>query len=166
MGGVGSGGRRPGVGRKPLTEAERAARGSKKRGAARVLTHPSSPAGPPAAPPLPTLDETDAPNDLQTDERLVWLKLAPHAMANGTLTPATELAFAMLCRNIVLLKAMYEAPLARGTADHRGLIQRVDAELLRFNLSPCGKPMADAAGAGEQKPVSPLDRFLKKSRGA
>src|SRR3990167_5947302 len=162
MGGVGSGGRRPGAGAKRRSAADPAVTGTRSRVSvpARVLSHPSVPAAP-VAPALPVIDEADAPDDLTRDERLVWLELAPHAMANGTLVPATSLAFRLLCRNIVLERTASQAPLARGTADHRGLIQRVDAELLRFNLAPCGKLMAGAVPAAPAAPVNPLDRVLK-----
>jgi hypothetical protein len=46
-----------------------------------------------------------------------------------------------------------------GGANHRGMIQRVDAELARFCLSPFGKPMYAAPAAT----VTPLDRFTKKA---
>lgn len=141
------GGRRPGAGRKPKSEAERALDGNANhRG--RVLPHPA--ASTYVAPPHPpTLDEADAPNDLSFDERAVWLELAPHAIANGTLTDATALGFKILCRNVVLERRYATSVNDQGTGNHRGMIQRVDAELLRFNLAPCGKPME---GAGQRKP--------------
>jgi hypothetical protein len=43
------------------------------------------------------------------------------------------------------------------------MIQRVDAELLRFSLSPCGK--AIYAEPEKQAPVNPLDKFLNRKRG-
>lgn len=135
------GGRRPGAGRKPKSAAERALDGNAgHRG--RVLTHPTASTYVPPPPP-PVLDEADAPNDLSFDERTVWLELAPHAIANGTLTDATALSFRILCRNIVLERAFASSVNDKGSANHRGMLQRVDAELLRFNLSPCGKPVAE-----------------------
>lgn len=147
MGGVGSGGRRPGAGRKPKSAEARALDGNaRQRG--KVLQHPNAAEPPPPA--LPKLDEADAPNDFNHEERCVWLELAPFAMKNGTLTPATALGFRMLCRNIVLERAYATSVMDRGGANHRGLIQRIDSELLRFNLAPCGKPVA---GAEPQKPA-------------
>jgi hypothetical protein len=143
MGGVGSGGRRPGAGRKPKSAELRVLDGNashRKRKAADVVQHPSAPTEPPP-PALPKLDEADAPNELDFEERAVWLELAPHAIANGTLTTATALGFRMLCRNVALEKQYARSVNDRGTANHRGLIQRIDAELLRFNLAPCGKPV-------------------------
>lgn len=142
------GGRRPGAGRKPKSEAERALDGNANH-KGRVLTHPaaSTYVVPPA---LPALDESDCPNDLSFDERKVWLELAPHAIANGTLTDATALSFRLLCRNVVLERAFANSVNDKGSANHRGILQRVDAELLRFNLSPCGKPMVEPVS----KPVA------------
>ncbi len=148
MGGKGSGGRRPGAGRKKKTAAERFVDGNAgHRG--RVLTHPSAP-----EPPAPAaIDEFDVPDDLTVDERNVWLSLAPHAFKNRTLTKATALAFKVLCRNIVLERRFGVSVMDAGSASHRGLIQRVDAELEAFGLRPvAGKPMADAMPAEESKP--------------
>lgn len=162
---MGWGGARPGAGRKPKSDAEKAVTGSRRvktaPESARVLSHPSVPSGPVAAP-LPKVSEEDAPDDLTIEERHVWLKLAPHALAAGTLTPATDMAFSLFCRNIVLERTMSAAPLAVGTANHRGIIQRVQADAAAFCVRPNGKSMAGAAPAAE-KPVSPLNRFLKKA---
>jgi hypothetical protein len=124
---------------------------------ATVLAHPSA-----VAPEPVEIEEFDAPNDLTMDERHVWMELAPHAFKSRTLTKASSLAFRMLCRNVVLEKMYATSVTDRGGASHRGLIQRVDAELLAFGLAPCGKPMADATPA-KQAPVNPLERFLTRT---
>jgi hypothetical protein len=156
MGGVGSGGRRPGAGRKPKSADLRALDGNAGR-RGKVVTHPSVPPSSTLVPPppaLPKLDEADAPDDLNADERKVWLELAPHAIANRTLTPATSLGFRMLCRNVAMERQYSQSVRDRGGANHRGLIQRIDAELLRFNLAPCGKPVAAPESA--KPPVDPM----------
>lgn len=166
----GWGGRRPGSGAKrrksdaqmEITGSPRRRRSSEPAG--RVLHHPS--AASPKAPELPKVDETDCPNELDVEGRKVWIELAPHAYAAGTLTPATRYAFTLLCQNIVMERAMRQAPLAIGTANHRGIIQRIDAELLAFNIRPCGKPMADGGVGTHVKPVNPLDRFRLKASGS
>lgn len=135
----GHGGGRPGSGRKPKSAVARSLDGGASH-KAKVLPHPSSPAEPPA-PVLPQLDESDCPNELSHDERQVWLELAPHAKLARTLTEATSLGFRMLCKNIALSNRYYASVLDSGGPNHRGLIQRIDAELLRFNLAPCGKPI-------------------------
>jgi hypothetical protein len=150
------GGKRPGAGRKPKSDVVRAIDGTRDRRPGRILPHPSAP----ESGPVP-IEEFDAPDDLTFDERKVWLELAPFAFANRTLTRATSFSFRLLCRNIVLEQAL-RAAAYRGGSDHRGLIQRVDAELLRFNLSPCGKALYDAAPA---KIENPLDRFRNRKRG-
>lgn len=148
---MGWGGRRPGAGAKPKRTRQHDS-------GATVLAHPSSA----AADPLPEITEFDAPNDLSVDERNVWVELAPHAFRARTLTPASSFAFRLLCRNIVLERQFAGSVQDKGSASHRGLIQRVDTELLAFNLAPCGKPMADAAPA-KQAPSNPLERFLTRS---
>jgi len=121
-----------------------------------VLTHPSGGHVPTVA----SIDEFDAPNDLTTAERNVWLELAPFAFGNRTLTRATSLAFRLLCRNVVLERALATSVEDRGGANHRGLIQRVDAELSAFNLRPFGKAIYQTEP--ESAPVNPLEKFLKR----
>lgn len=151
MGGVGSGGRRPGAGRKPKSAELRALDGNAAK-RARIIQHPNATEPPP--PPERKLDESDAPNDLTHEERQVWLELAPHAIKSGTLTMATSLGFRMLCRNVALERTYAASVMDRGGANHRGLIQRIDAELLRFNLAPCGKAMPNPEA--QKPPVDPV----------
>ncbi len=151
MGGVGSGGRRPGAGRKPKSAAAIALGGNAGR-RRKVVRHPSAVIPEPAA---VSVEAFDAPDELTTDERNVWLQLAPHAFANGTLTKATMYAFCLLCRNIVLERRYASSVQEAGGANHRGVIQRVDAELLRFSLAPCGKPLQAAAA----QPEDPFAEF-------
>ena len=142
MGGKGSGGLRPGAGRKSKRLAEKVLHGTallRERKAA-----------------VPEVDEFDAPDDLTRDERLVWLRLAPHAFKARTLTAATEYQFVMLCRNIVLERVIAADAEQVGGANHRGIIQRIDAELLRFCLSPIGKPLIEDAPKVED-PFSEFD---------
>src|SRR5262245_20263299 len=118
--GGGSGGKRPGAGRPP--------------GRGRRLEFRS-----PAAPSLPadavvTVDEEHAPDYLSVDERNVWLRLGPLAIEKGTLTKGTAYAFELLCRNIVLERRYAASVTESGGSSHRGMIQRVDAELGDFGL--------------------------------
>lgn len=150
------GGRRPGAGRKPKSAREHAVTGDAGR-RGRVLQLP-------AAAPIDTapaaVDEFDAPNDLTLEERLVWVSLAPHAFAARTLNKATAYAFKMLCRDILLENEQRQGA-EKGTANHRGVRQRIAAELLAFNLRPCGKAME--VPADEQSVLaSPLQRFIKR----
>lgn len=156
MGGKGSGGSRVGAGRRRKSAVERALDGGAGHRPGRVLQHPRSAvdpdsgqsvATPPAA--LPVVDESDAPNDLTVEEREVWLKLAPLALANGTLTTDTAFQFMRMCRNIALESRYAKSVQDAGGANHRGLIQRVDTELLGFGLAgtgrkpPAAKPAVD-----------------------
>ena len=80
------------------------------------------------------------PKELDADGLAVWRELAPHALDQRTLTPATALAFGWLCRTIVLERKLAAAPLAVAGPDHRGMMQRMEAGLARFRLTPDGKP--------------------------
>lgn len=157
------GGRRPGAGRKKKDPALRAIDG----GAAKGNLGPSVVR-------LPTtnsdqvpegFEEFDAPDALTIEQRKVWVQLAPFAFANRTLTRGTALAFERLCKHIVLERSL-EAGELSGGSDHRGMIQRVDAGLLRFNLSPCGKALWERAPVAPTAPSgpagNPLARFLKR----
>lgn len=150
MGGKGSGGARPGAGRKSKRDRERWLHGSRGRSTA-------------AKAPPPVVDHQDVPTDLglTTEERLVWLRLAPEAMTLGTLTPATEYQFGLLCQNIVLERELRRDLEQRGGSNHRGIIQRIDAELLRFCLAPMGKPIVE-----EKKPEDPFAEFDAPPAGA
>lgn len=143
----GHGGGRAGAGRKPKSAEEKRLGGhAGHRGTrGRVIDHPSSASVEPL-PPI-VVEEFDAPDDLTIDERHVWLELAPHAFAALTLTKGTSLGFRLMCRNIVLERRFAASVMDAGGASHRGLIQRVDAELLRFGLAPCGKPIVTAVKA-------------------
>ena len=143
MGGKGSGGRRPRAGRPRKTEAEHFVTGDAGR-RGRVLTHPNAGGGLPAP---PVVEEFDAPDELTTDERLVWMKLAPFAFQNGTLTPASSVAFVLLCQNIVRERKYGQSLMECGTANHRGLIQKVEGGLDAFDLRPKGRAMPAVASA-------------------
>lgn len=147
------GGRRPGAGAKPKSARDRAISGvPAHRG--RVLAHL------PAAAPAP-VEVFDAPADLLPAERVIWVALAPFACEQRTLTKATSLAFRLLCRNIVIENEMALAADARGGSDHRGMIQRVETGMLRFNVSPCGKALYEAPLTSAAS-VNPLEKFLRR----
>jgi hypothetical protein len=146
-----SGGRRPNSGPKPMSNLDKLVTGSRSN----VVAHPSSPVSQDSD--LPAIDEFDAPNDLTTDERNVWLELAPHAFAARTLTKGTAVAFKLMCRNVLLERELRASVLDRGRPAHQGMIAKLDAELQRFNLSPCGKPMFEARPAEK---VNPLKKYI------
>lgn len=161
MGGVGSGGARPGSGRKPKPKVTAWLGGNAGK---RARKAPARPEAHDAAFPL-----LPAPRDLPAAHVAVWNELAPHACAARTLTAGTAHAFRDLCARVVLLRAMAAQVDADGlmtTAvslqmDESGgglqtvekkahdllgrymtMMQRVDASLLRFRLSPMGKELA------------------------
>jgi len=151
MGGKGSGGRRVGSGKKLKSDLEHAISGTGARGV--VLPHPSSTA-------IAPVETFEPPASLRKHALQVWHELAPSAFEARTLTRATELSFVILCRNVALERSMARRKRGAGGANHRGMIQRVDAELTKFCLSPFGKPMYAAQPAAT---VNPLDRFTKKA---
>src|SRR4051812_3438506 len=106
MGGVGSGGRRAGAGRKRKDPALKALGGNAgHRG--RVLPHPSAAPSAPAATVAPprVFDEADAPNDLSMDQRRIWMELAPIAVSRGIpLSDVQALPFRMLCQHVELAR--------------------------------------------------------------
>lgn len=100
--------------------------------------------------PNPQIAELQARIDeLQTRAQalVVWLELAPRAVEARTLTPATTAAFVMLCRAVVLERALSASPMAAGGSNHRGLMHRVATWMKDFCLSPFGKPLSEATPA-------------------
>lgn len=117
----------------------------------------------PEAPPV-EVRLIPAPADLSADQAEVWNELAPHACAARTLIDGTVHAFRDLCEAIVLKRQMATAIGEDGltylkvTIDgsgqehterkanplltqHRGMMQRIEAALMRFRLSPMGKEL-------------------------
>lgn len=183
MGGRGSGGRRAGSGRKPISDLELAIGGTRAGVvvpflASSTAVAPVSAFAPPAdltRPPLlealtaalasadgETRDQLQARVDeltvLGLEAAAVWQDLAPHAFEARTLTPATTAVFVMLCRAIVRERAL--ALTEPGGPDHRGLMQRISTWTKDFALAPLGKPLyaAEAPAA-----MNPLDRFTRRA---
>lgn len=155
MGGVGSGGGRPRAGRpwtcacgvkNPPREESCQSCGKLRAAAAlrpgRVLVYPAAPATAPGVAPVDVegLDESQAPNDLTTEERLVWMEMAGLAMSRGRLLKDVQAyPFQLLCKNIALERRYSRSVMDAGSANHRGMIQVIDRELLRFGLIDIGK---------------------------
>lgn len=133
------GGARPGAGRKPKDRALAKLQGSRQRSVVRFPDRVGAVPVAPAAPPIPV--DVVCPEDLPDAAKVVWARLAPHAVAACTLTVGTADAFALLCRQVVLERSLSESRDA-GLASHRGMMQRVEAGLVRFSLAPMGKPLA------------------------
>ncbi len=139
---MGWGGKRPGAGRKRKSEQV-----NKKP--ARVLEHPL--ASRRVVETLPGVGVVTIPATLTETQAAIWAEQAPHALANGTLTPASVRAFARYCKAVAI-----EDLLVDGDTDHRGIMKQIDAFELRFMLTPDGKPVAKAEPAETQ---SKLSRF-------
>jgi hypothetical protein len=173
MGGVGSGGLRPGAGRKSKRDQDKWLGGNAGKRA---------PKTPPVA--ASTGLMMAAPVGMADAAVLVWNELAPHACAERTLTPATAAAFRQLCGRIVLLELLEKQIADDGIMtdkvtlqmDEKGgglqqvekkahdlltkcmtLMQRVDQGMLRFRLSPMGKELAPP----EKAPDDPFSEFDK-----
>lgn len=82
------------------------------------------------------------PKGLPADQAAIWARLAPHAIAARTLTPATAEAFEIGCRVMALERKVASTPGQAGRPDHRGLLMQISAFLTRFRLNPMGKEMA------------------------
>lgn len=134
------GGRRIGAGRKRKSMGEGLG--------ARVLAHPSVPTLPTTNGPI-EVEEFDAPDDLGPDDRAVWLKQAPHAFKNRTLTRATALSFERYCKVVVLERNEAKSS-GVGGSNHRGLLKQINSYELQFMLTPAGKPMLEAAPIQKQ----------------
>jgi hypothetical protein len=145
------GGKRRGAGRKPKNKT------------AKLLQHPSAQAPVPTTNGPSPIEEFDAPDDLTADERAIWLKQAPHAFANRTLTRASALAFERYCKVAVLERNEAKSS-GVSAANHRGLLKQVNAFELQFMLCPNGKAMPStdqAVGAAD-----PDDAFFGDVSGA
>lgn len=146
---MGWGGKRKGAGKKPKPKPV----GDPP---ARVLAHPSVPTTDEPSP----IEEFDAPDSLTTEERNVWLKQAPQAFAQCTLTRATAQAFERYCRMVV--QELYESrSSAANGPNHRGLRKEIAQLEKDFRLAPSGKPLFVPKAEQEQAPVSKLDRFRR-----
>jgi hypothetical protein len=163
MGGKGSGGIRIGAGRPPKDKAAKWLGGNAgKRGGEKKKPTPEP------------VELILAPADLLEDQAETWNALAPHACAARTLTSSTIAAFRDLCEAICLKRSLYDQIVRDGfvvgrsvrnedgdvvatdtkahplLAHHRGLMQRVEAGMMRFRLLPMGKPLTEAP-----KPADP-----------
>jgi hypothetical protein len=137
MGGKGSGGSGPRMGRWRSGPAKKDARAVKLGGNAGRRTISAGETQVPVA-----SSDVVRPADLDGAAAETWNALAPFALAAGTLTPATALAFAFLCRVVVEESVLRNDPEKRSGADHRGIMARMNDLLGRFGLHATGKPMA------------------------
>jgi hypothetical protein len=171
MGGRGSGGRRVGSGRKPRANGPRGlVIGPPRTPAAPIQDTIEPPAelqpsaelahlrsqlafleqGADLENPNPQIAELQGQIDAhQTTAAAlaIWHELAPSALAKHTLTPETAAAFVMLCRAVVLERALSASPATAGGSNHRGLMHRVATWMKDFCLSPFGKPLTEATSA-------------------
>jgi hypothetical protein len=126
----------------------------------------------------------EMPADLPEDQRAIWQGLAPFAVEQRTLIPATAGSFRDLCRAIVVRDGLLATIQAAGwtfikvsvdgagvehqelkkhplTVEFRGWEQRVEAGRARFKLAPIGKAIAPEA---PPKALSPLEKLQAQAR--
>ena len=159
MGGKGSGGARFISGPAPLSDEEKALRGSRTRNKSK-----SGQSGP-----TPFLDAPEGANEATKG---VWNELMPLACRARTLTDVTAPGFLELCRAVVRLRQMDARLEEEGltqikitidgagqehqevkahplVSQHRSMMQRVEAGYTRFCLTALGKPVVVEAVAEE-----------------
>lgn len=105
--------------------------------------------------PTPRLEAepVEVPDWLVADERAIWETIAPHAIAERTLTPRTAFGFGHLCRAILMMRDLEQNERERGGTNHRGMVVRVEQGLMRYRLLPDGRPVAG--------PVAVADDFAE-----
>lgn len=120
-----------------------------------------------AAPPAPPSDETRAlgepPADLPELQQAHWRSLAPLAIEQRTLVPATVPGFRELCQLLAFKEELASRVAKFGSEaalkHYTKLSPRVDAALARFKLTAFGKP---ADGAKQGKPAqNPFAQLMK-----
>lgn len=147
------GGARPGAGRKPKPKFPAVTGGGYPP--SNLAAFPQVPTTNQVAP----IEEFDAPDDLTVEERHVWLKQAPHAFRNRTLTRATAMSFERYCKVVVLERNEAKSS-GIGGANHRGLLKQINSYELQFLLTPAGRPMPQMPEVGAPaEPVSKLAKF-------
>ena len=165
MGGNGSGGARVGAGRKKKKLVDRVAAGTATRAERKEVADVKEASSSETA---AARSKSVRPPRMPREQRAIWNRLAPLAIARKTLTPSTVAAFRDLCEAIDVKAKMlkqiekdgwtYMSPLGMKAhplvGPHRGMMQRVEAGFARFKLAPMGKDMEDA----------PIEKSQKSSR--
>lgn len=164
MGGIGSGGNVT-AGRKPKDASLHRLQGTRSRQPVVTAAHG-------------VVAGAEMPVGLRGEAVTVWAELAPLAVQARTLTPITARALGDLCVAIVTRDAMAAKIAEDGLtfqkisvdgagvehveikahpliSQHRGQMQRVEAGLVRFRLSPIGKELTGPDDA----PVDPFAEF-------
>lgn len=110
----------------------------------------------------------EPPEGMTEKQATLWRQLAPHAIAQLTLTPATRAGFRELVEQLAMKQALADeidrigaAHPASGDAlrHYVKLAQRADGTLARFRLTGSGKPEAAA------KPKSSANPFAAMAAG-
>lgn len=146
------GGRRPGAGRKPKPSHMRIVQGSRSRAEQKAEVPAESAAN-------EQVEVLAVPDWLKEPDAIaLWNELAPLALDRRTLTAATRRSLASLCEKHCIAAKLAAVELG-GTA-HARMLKQINAEMLQFNLTPCGKPLFEAVTEPAKK-VSGLSRFRR-----
>ena len=135
--------------------------------------------------------QVEPPADLTERQRAVWLELAPHASAKRTLFPGSMAAFRHLCSTVALQRQIEAELEADGLTNQKvtlqmdasggglesvekkahtllskltTMMQRVDAGMVRFGLSPVGKPMVEETPLNADDPFARFERPTEHPR--
>ena len=118
----------------------------------------AAPLGPAPVTPAEAASLLEPPAGLAESAAATWRELAPHAIAQQTLVPATRQGFRELVEQLGMKQAVADAINNAGAATsgmdallrhYARLAQRLDASLARFRLTAAGRPEPSAA---QQKP--------------
>ena len=148
MGGKGSGGRRPGAGRRPSGSV-----GEWPTGAAVVL--------PVSGPSQPVVVDGIARPEMSDEVALFWDALAPLAAERGTLLPTTAYEFRVMCELAVQQRRAL-ANIESGYGAYATLTKLLEGKLRAFKLAPTGR---ETGAPAKEKPKSALDRLKEQRRG-
>ena len=116
------------------------------------------------APALPTA-ATETPGivrpDLGAEVGGFWDALAPLAIEQGTLVPATAFEFRLLCE-VAVQQQRALLNIASGYGAYSNLTKILEGKLRSFKLAPMGKELSAPA---KDKPMSALERLKQQRQG-
>jgi hypothetical protein len=99
--------------------------------------------------------------EMDADVGAFWDELAPLALEQGTLVPATALEFRLLCE-VAVQQQRALRNIASGYGAYSNLTKILEGKLRSFKLAPMGK---EIAAPPKEKPMTALERLKMKGRG-
>lgn len=98
--------------------------------------------------------------DMPDEVAAFWDVLAPLALEQGTLVPATALELKLTCE-VAVQQRLALANIRNGYGGYATLTKILEGKLRAFRLAPMGRELAPPAS--KEKPLSPLEK-LKQQR--